>query len=165
MCARLDAVASRFLVGLGEHTPIVAGIDDYALVDVDDSVIEVYGGTKQGAGFGYTKVRGLNSAIATVSIPTAAPVIVAQRLRRGPAHSARGAARLVGDALAQVKTLRTPGAIGKVLFRADAGYYGNPTINAALRAGSDVSVTVRMDPRQRVEDRRGCRHVRGGAAF
>ncbi len=51
--------------------------------------------------------------------------------------------------MAQVKKLRTPGAIGKVLFRADAGYYGHPTINAALRAGSDVSVTVRMDPQIR----------------
>ncbi len=80
---QLDAVASRFLVGLGEHTPIVAGIDDYALVDVDDSVIAVYGGTKQGAGFGYTKVRGLNSAIATLSTPTAAPVIVAQAATPG----------------------------------------------------------------------------------
>ncbi len=146
---QLDAVTSRFLTALGEHTPVVAGIDDYALVDVDDSVIAVYGGTKQGAGFGYTKVRGLNSAIATVSTPLAAPVIVAQRLRRGPAHSARGAARLVGDALAQVKKLRTPGTIGKILFRADAGYYGHPTINAATRAGADVSVTVRMDPQIR----------------
>jgi hypothetical protein len=30
-------------------------------VDVDDTVIEVHGHHKQGAGFGYTKVRGLNT--------------------------------------------------------------------------------------------------------
>jgi hypothetical protein len=111
---QLDAVAARFLAGLGEQTPVVAGVDQaggYALVDVDDTIIEVHGNAKQGAGFGYTKVRGLNALIATVTTKQAtkratgqateqaAPVIVAQRLRKGSCGSSRGAARLVADAL------------------------------------------------------------------
>ena len=31
---------------------------------MDDTIIEVHGHAKQGAGFGYTRVRGLNALIA-----------------------------------------------------------------------------------------------------
>ena len=53
------------------------------LVDVDDTIIEVHGYAKQGAGFGYTGVRGLNALLATATTAGSAPVVVAQRLRRG----------------------------------------------------------------------------------
>ncbi|MGB6004801.1 MAG: IS1380 family transposase, partial [Ornithinimicrobium sp.] len=80
---QLDAVASRVLADLAATTPVVKGIQDYAILDVDDTIIEVHGYAKQGAGFGYSKVRGLNALLATVSTDHAAPVIVAQRLRKG----------------------------------------------------------------------------------
>ena len=82
---QLDGVASRFLTRLATATPVVAGIGELAVVDIDDTIVEVHGYTKQGAGFGYGKVRGLNTLIATVSTETCAPVIVAQRLRQGSA--------------------------------------------------------------------------------
>src|SRR5450631_2574264 len=78
---QLDAVASRFLTALG-CTPVVTGFGQRDLVDVDDTIIEVHGYSKQGSGYGYSGVRGLNAALATVTTPDAAPVIVAQRLRR-----------------------------------------------------------------------------------
>jgi Transposase DDE domain group 1 len=143
---QLDAVAARLLAGLAARTPVAAGIDGPVLVDVDDTIIEVHGYAKQGAGFGYTGVRGLNALIATVSSGQAAPVIVAQRLRKGGCGSPRGAARLVADALATLVRLRSPAVTGRVLVRADSAFYGQPTIAAALRAGADVSVTVRLDP-------------------
>jgi Transposase DDE domain group 1 len=159
---QLDAVAARFLAGLAAQTPVVAGVagvdtDGYTLVDVDDTIVEVHGYAKQGAGFGYTKVRGLNALIATVTTQQvtgqvtgpaatqAAPVIVAQRLRKGSCGSPRGAARLVADALATVKRLRTAEPAGPVLLRADSAYYGHAVVAAALRAGAEVSVTVRLD--------------------
>jgi hypothetical protein len=43
---QLDAVASRLLTGLGERTPLLAGIDGPVLVDLDDSLIEVHGYAK-----------------------------------------------------------------------------------------------------------------------
>ena len=141
---QLDAVASRTLIRLAQQAPLLPGIDDYALADMDDSIIEVHGYAKQGAGFGYTKVRGLNSFIGTVSTPQAAPVIVAQRLRKGSAGSARGAARLVADTLATVHRLRSTGATGPVLLRADSAVYGPKVVAAARRAKAVVSITVRQ---------------------
>jgi hypothetical protein len=104
----------------------------------------VHGYSKQGASFGYTRVRGLNALLATVSTHSSAPVVVAQRLRKGSCGSPRGAARLVADALATVKAL-TGNSGRKPLLRADSAFYGRPTILAAVRAGADVSVTVRLD--------------------
>ena len=144
---QLDAVASRFLTGLARRTPLLAAVDGRVLVDVDDTIIEVHGYAKQGAGFGYTGIRGLNALLATVTTDASAPVIVAQRLRKGSCGSPRGAQRLVRDALATVRSLRSRAATGTVLLRADSAFYGHATIGAAIRAGAQVSVTVRMDPK------------------
>ncbi len=109
---QLDAVASRFLLALASLTrlgttkptvPADAERRGFAFVDVDDTVIEVHGHHKQGAGFGYTKVRGLNALLATATTSEAAPVIVAQRLRRGACSSPRGGKRLVADAVTTMK--------------------------------------------------------------
>lgn len=141
---QLDAVASRVLTRLSRHTPLLTGLDQRAVVDIDDSIIEVHGHAKQGAGFGYSGVRGLNSFIATVCTDQAAPVIVAQRLRKGAVGSPRGAKRLVADALATLARMRSSATAGKVLVRADSAFMGYPTIAAAITAGADVSITVRL---------------------
>lgn len=147
---QLDAVASRFLTALAGAAPLTSGVGQVAVVDIDDTIIEVHGYAKQGAGFGYTGVRGLNALIATLSTESCAPVIVAQRLRKGSANSARGAQRLVRDALKAVRTLRQQegaGTSGRVLLRADSAYYGHAVIGAAVKAQAEVSVTVRLDAR------------------
>ena len=144
---QLDAVASRFLTNLATQAPHVTGegTGGPVLVDVDDTIIEVHGYAKQGAGFGYSKVRGLNALLATVTTAGTAPVVVAQRLRKGSCGSPRGAKRLVADALKTVSKLH--GTQVKPLLRADSAFYGAPTVGAAVRGGADVSVTVRMDPK------------------
>ena len=81
---QLDAAASRWLQNLAAATPIVTGIDDFALVDIEDTIKEVHGHQKQGAGFGYSGVRRLNALLAIVSTGLAAPIIVGSRLRKGP---------------------------------------------------------------------------------
>jgi hypothetical protein len=145
---QLDAVASRFLTGLAADAPQVLSGRTSArvLVDVDDTIIEVHGHAKQGAGFGYSGVRGLNALIATATTTGSAPVVVAQRLRKGSCGSPRGAKRLVADALTTVHTLHGRTAV-KPLLRADSAFYGAPTIGAAVRGGAEVSVTVRLDPK------------------
>jgi hypothetical protein len=143
---QLDAVAPRFLAALAERTPLLAGIDDLALVDLDDTIVEVHGHGKQGASFGYSGVRGLNAAAATLTAPGGAPVIIATRLRKGSAGSARGAARIVADAPRTTSRLRSADATGMVLFRTDSAYYGRPTVLAAVSAGAKVSITVRQNP-------------------
>src|SRR3954470_19226358 len=106
---QLDSVAAGFLVNLAARTPLLAGADRVAYVDLDDTVREVFGYAKQGTGYGYTGIKGLNALLATVSTPVAAPVIAAARLRRGAAFSPRGSARLLAEAL---RTCRAAGAGG-----------------------------------------------------
>ena len=91
---------------------------------------------------GYNGVKGLNALLAIVSTPISAPVVVATRLRRGPTNSARGAARIVADALVTAKAC---GAGGLVTVRADSAYYGHDVVAAARRGGARFSVTVRMN--------------------
>lgn len=158
---QLDAVASRFLLalaglaslfptpagagGAGHHAG--SGVEGYALLDVDDTLIEVHGYAKEGAGFGYTRVRGINALLATLSTTRMAPVIVAQRLRKGACNSSRGAKRLVGDAVKTARRLLGPRC--RVLVRMDSAYSGRGPVHAAGAGGAAVSVTVRMDNRIR----------------
>ncbi len=150
---QLDAVASRFLTRLGARAPLMAtsndtsnGVDERVMVDIDDTIIEVHGYAKQGSGYGYSGVRGLNALLAVVSTKSSAPVIVAQRLRKGSCGSPRGAKRLVADALKTAATLSASSPM-RPLVRADSAFYGADVVNAVLRGGADVSVTVRMDPK------------------
>ncbi|MDF9717887.1 IS1380 family transposase [Nocardioides sp. ChNu-99] len=147
---QLDAVASRLLINLGDQTPLLRvddRVDDEVggrvMVDIDDTIIEVHGYAKQGSSYGYSGVRGLNALLATVSTTQSAPVVVAQRLRKGSCGSPRGAARLVADTLKTVRSLTS----AAPLVRFDSAFYGHATVAAALRSGADVSVTVRMDPK------------------
>ena len=141
---QLDAVASRFLVNLAADTNLLGTPEERGtvMIDLDDTIVEVHGYAKQG--FGYSGVRGINAILATVSTDTVAPVVLAQRLRKGNAGSARGVARLVRDSLAT--TRRTHLAGRDVLVRADSASYSRALVGAALTAGAQVSVTVRMDP-------------------
>lgn len=142
---QLDAVASRFLVNLNRKTPLLgdAAADDLVFLDVDDTIIEVHGYQKQGSGYGYSKVRGLNALLATASTAGTAPFIAVQRLRKGAANSARGASKLVTEALNTLKRCQPE---AKVLCRFDSAYYGHGPVSTALSAGAQVSVTVPMDP-------------------
>src|SRR5918994_1393835 len=124
---QLDAVACRLLANL----------------DVDDTVREIHGYAKQGAGYGYTGVRGLNALIATISTPLAAPVIAATRLRKGSVNSARGAERLIADAIVAA---RGAGATGLLLTRLDSAFYNQRVIRACQRHGIAFSVTARLNP-------------------
>jgi Transposase DDE domain group 1 len=147
---QLDAVASRFLTRLATHAPRLVtpcGVGERVMVDVDDTIIEVHGYAKQGSGYGYSGVRGLNALLGTVSTKDTAPVVVAQRLRKGSCGSPRGAKRLVCDALKTINTLAPAPAPTKPLVRADSAFYGAEVVKAALRGRADVSITVRLDKR------------------
>ena len=110
-------------------------------------IIEVHGYAKQGSGFGYSGVRGINALLSTITVAGRAPVIAASRLRKGSTSSVRGAARLVADTLATVGRLRSGAATGRVLLRADSAFYAHTVVSAAIRAGAQVSITVRQDKR------------------
>ena len=139
---QLDAVASRLLINLAGQAPLSPGAAELAYVDVDDTVRQTYGYAKQGAGRGYTGVKGLNALLAIVFTPSSAPLIAAARLRKGSTNSAKGAARFVADALI---TAKAAGATGVLVLRADSAYYGHDVIAAALRQNAHFSITARQD--------------------
>ena len=142
---QLDAAAAGLLAGLARAVPaLLAGGGPRGMVflDVDDTIREVHGYAKQGAAYGYSKVRGLNLQLATISTPAAAPVIARARLRRGNVASATGAGRLLAQA---VTTAKAAGAAGQLLCRADSAYYGRAFIATAIRHGAWFSVTARAN--------------------
>jgi DDE family transposase len=147
---QLGKVNRLLLTELARRADLLPGADVLAFVDVDSTQRRVYGHAKQGAAFGHTKiqgktvlVRGLNALAATICTPRAAPVIAATRLRGGNASSARGAARLIAEA---VHTAQDAGCTGTVVVRMDSAYYSAAACHAARRAGAFFSVTARLDP-------------------
>jgi hypothetical protein len=141
---QLHAVQRRFLTNLAAHTPLLPGADVMAFIDVDSTHKRVYGQAKQGAEYGRFKgIRTLHPLLATICTPTARPVIAAVRMRRGKAADARGAPKLVAEALA---TALEAGCTGMRLLRADSKFYNAGVVAACRRAGARFSITTSMNP-------------------
>jgi hypothetical protein len=104
---QLQAVSRRLLANLTGHAPLLVGADAISFLDIDDTMKATYGYAKQGAGYGYNGVKGLNALLGTVTTPTGAPLICGALLRKGSTSSARGAARFVASC---VHTARDTGA-------------------------------------------------------
>ena len=103
---------------------------------------ELYGYAKQGVGYGYNKVKGLNALLGIVSTAVSAPIIVGHRLRQGTVSSARGAAKFLADAIAAARRVGA----GKVMrCRLDSAFYNHSVVAAIRKAGAQFSITARMD--------------------
>ena len=139
---QLDAVASRLLINLARRAPLLVGASELAYVDVDDTVKPTFGYAKQGAGRGYTGVKGLNVLLATISTASSRPVIAAARLRKGATISASGAHRFVADALI---TAKTAGATGTLVLRADSAFFQSDVVAAVRRRKACFSITARLN--------------------
>ncbi|MGW0631037.1 hypothetical protein [Streptomyces sp. NPDC002758] len=174
---QLHAVARRVLPRLAAHPPLLPAADRVAYVDMDDTIRRTHGYAKQGAGYGYSKVKGLNALLGVVSTPLAAPMIAATRLRKGPSNSARGAAAFVAET---IRTARAAGAGGLLVVRADAadGEHGPERLScvrclreAASRPEGTGEGVIRLLHHNRTaffpgqESERILRHVMGGEAI
>jgi hypothetical protein len=105
-------------------------------IDLDSTICEVHGHQKEGAAFGYTRVRGVHPLLATRADTGE---ILHVRMRKGSAGSARGAERFVNELIARV---RRAGAAGQLTLRADSGFWSGKIIAACQRLGVLVSITV-----------------------
>ena len=142
--AQLEALSGQLLARLRQRCPdLLPGIDQLAFVDIDAKITEVYGPGKEGAAFGYTRKRGLNFLIVTLSTPLSAPVVLATRLRGGNADSRRNAASLLTRAL---RLARQVGATGTLIVRGDSGFFSAQIITAIRAAGARFSITTRHSP-------------------
>src|SRR4051794_12440618 len=117
--------------------------DGRLVVDVDSFVGEVFGPNKQGAAFGYTRVRGYHPLIATRADTGE---VLHVRLRKGSANTSRGMLRFCDELIARVERA---GATGPKLLRADSGFWSNKTFERLDRAGWQFSIGVRLQPHVR----------------
>src|SRR4051812_28326745 len=113
------------------------------IVDVDSFVGETFGRAKQGAAFGYTRVRGHHPIL-----PTRADSgeVLHIRLRTGSANTSRGIGRFCDELIARVDRA---GASGEKLLRADSGFWNNKIFDRLDRAGWRFSIDVRLQPQVR----------------
>ena len=140
---QLDAVSRELLARLWATD---AGPDDPAgplTIDLDSSIVEVYGRGKQGAAFGYTKVRGYHPQFATCA---QTGMVLFSRLRGGSAGAARGAKSFLIETISRV---RDAGATGRLTIRADSAFYSRAVLGTAVKLGIDFSVTARQDKKIR----------------
>jgi hypothetical protein len=108
------------------------------VIDLDSFIGEVYG-QKQGAAFGYTRVRGYHPLVA---VRAGTREILHLRLRKGSANTQRGILRFVDELIARVGRA---GANGLKLLRADSGFWNVKLLQRLERAGWRYSITIRIN--------------------
>ena len=111
--------------------------------DLDSSIVGVYGRGKQGAAFGYTKVRGYHPQFATCA---QTGMVLFSRLRGGAAGSARGAKSFLTETVSRV---RNASASGQLTVRADSAFFSKAVLHTAAKFDVKFSVTVRQDDKSR----------------
>jgi hypothetical protein len=147
---QLESVLREHLVALCERVDLLAGADEQVFIDIDSLLRPVYGHAKQGASFGHTKIagkqilrKGLSPLATIISTATRAPVISGMRLRAGKTNSAKGAGRMVAQA---ISTARDLGANRNILVRGDSAYGNRKVVRACLRAGAQFSLVMTRNP-------------------
>jgi hypothetical protein len=132
----LDAV-SRQVLARAWQAGLGPDLDADLTVDFDSTICRVYGTAKQGARFGYTKVRGYHPLVATLA---GSGEVLHARMRGGNAGAARGAGSFVRETISRI---RHAGATGKLTFRADSAFYSKAFITACQDHDVAFSVTVK----------------------
>jgi len=136
---QLQAASRRFTANLIPHVGLIPLGEPIVYLDVDSKVKQVHGPAKQGASFGYTKVRGPRFQIVTASTASSRPVVIATRLRKGSAGSGKGAHSPVAEA---IRALREAGAGATVLVRADSAFFCAKPVTAIRAARACYPITV-----------------------
>jgi hypothetical protein len=137
----LDAVTRGLLARLWAAGAGPADPAGALTIDVDSTICEVYGRDKQGANYGYTKVRGYHPQLATLA---ETGQVIFSRLRGGSAGAARGAKSFLTET---VSRLRDAGASGPLTVRADSAFYSRAMLTTARKFDVRFSVTARQDKR------------------
>ncbi|MEV4421957.1 IS1380 family transposase, partial [Patulibacter sp. NPDC049589] len=112
--------------------------DGRLVVDVDSFVGQTHDYAKEGASYGYSKVRGYHPLLATRA---ETGEVLHIRFRKGSANTARGVLRFVDELLPR---LQRAGATGEKLLRADSGFWNNKLMDKLEAAGWSYSIGARM---------------------
>ena len=119
---QLDAVSRQLLARLWSCGAGPADLSSPLTIDLDSTIVAVHGRAKQGAAFGYTKVRGYHPQLATCA---QTGQLLMSRLRGGAAGAARGAKSFLTETVSRV---RHAGATGQLTVRADSAFYSKAVI-------------------------------------
>ena len=117
-----DAISRELLARLWAAGAGPADLTAPLTFDLDSSIVGVYGRGKQGAAFGYTKVRGYHPQFATCA---QTGMVLFSRLRGGSAGSARGVESFLTETVSRV---RNAGATGQLTVRADSAFYSKAVL-------------------------------------
>src|SRR4051794_38352613 len=144
---QLDSVAAALLTALATSTPLLPGAGQVAYRDLDDTRRRPTATPSTASGTATPRSRG-----STRCWPRSPP---RPRRRssappgsaRGAVKSARGAGKLLGEALGTARACgaRGPDCSGLLLVRGDSAFYCHDVIAAARRGGACFSITARMD--------------------
>jgi len=140
---QLDAVSRELLARLWAAGAGPADLAGPLTIDLDSTIVPVHGRAKQGAAFGYTKVRGYHPQLATCA---QTGQVLMSRLRGGAAGAARGASSFLTETVSRV---RGAGATGQLTVRADSAFYSKAVLATAAKFGVRFSITARQDKRVR----------------
>ena len=140
---QLDAISRELLARLWAAGAGPQDLTAPLTIDIDSTIVEVHGRTKQGAAFGYTKVRGYHPQLATCA---QTGQVLMSRLRGGSAGAARGAASFLTETISRV---RNAGATGQLTVRADSAFYSKTVLPTAVKFDVRFSITARQDKRVR----------------
>ena len=140
---QLDAVSRELLARLWAADAGPADLAAPLTIDLDSSIVPVYGRAKQGAAFGYTQARGYHPQFATCA---STGMVLFSRLRGGSAGAARGAKSFLTETISRV---REAGATGQLTVRADSAFYSRAVLGTAVKHGVEFSVTARQDKKIR----------------
>lgn len=136
---QVGAINRELLVGLGHLLPTLFGGDPLVMVDLDDTIREVHGYSKQAVAYGYSGVKGLNALVATISSDHHPPVIAGAQLRRGNVKSGDHAS---WHATRAVKVARMARPDAQVMGRADSAFCTRDFVHAFHGADCWFSVTI-----------------------
>lgn len=129
------AGANRNLVG---RTLDRVGGSGPLTVDVDSSIFEVHGYLKEGARYGYSKVRGLHPLLAFLNQER---LLLGVRLRSGNKSSAHGATTFLSDALKPLPQDR------EIRLRMDAGFYARDIESFCATRELKFSISAKLTSR------------------
>jgi hypothetical protein len=125
------ALERAWVAGAGASGPLV--------IDIDSTICEVDGKHKSGAGYGYTHKLGYHPILATRAD---SGEVLHARMRKGSAHTQRGARRFIDEVVARV---RRAGAAGEMTVRVDSGFWSNDTIIGLNRLNVRYTMAVRTN--------------------
>jgi len=140
---QLDAISRELLARQWAAGAGPVDLSAPMTLDIDSTIVAVFGRGKQGAAFGYTKVRGYHPQLATCA---ETGQVLFCRLRGGSAGAARGAKSFLTETISRV---RYSGATGELTVRADSAFYSRAVLATAKKFNVRFSVTTRQDKRIR----------------